>query len=114
MAKDYTGVRPLGIVTRHPADWFDDLLYTGGYVQPFISPLVSPRYVAVGLANDDDQGRVAKVYGVTVQSDAGESYGLFFSKDKSGAPIGAANPIRPDNPAVNIEVSQATTIYVTG
>ena len=113
MPTDLFGVRPLGSLSRHPADWFSDYCYVGGYNQPQIEPPLGTFYVAVSLFNNDDQGRVAKVYGMSVEADTGEGVYQFFAKSPPGSRVGAARSIRPDFPDSQVSIYQSTTAFVS-
>jgi hypothetical protein len=106
---DRTGRRPLGTLTRHPADWFSDYSYVGGFQIRAFPPPGTQDFLAVGLYNDDSAGRVLKVYGISVEADAGEGVMMFFVFGTIGALVGPALSIRPDRAAPTGKIYQVTT-----
>jgi hypothetical protein len=101
---DRNGRNPLGAVTRHPADWFSDYLYCAGH-----SALNQPSgsgeiYFAVSVLNEDQDGRVMRIYGATSMSEGGGGCGIYFVQGATGAPVSAAKSIRPDRPGPSVSV----------
>ena len=104
MPKDFTGVRPLGVVTRHPADWFSDSLYVAGW-QELDQPSGSGEiYFAVALFNNDQGGNVLRVYGANSLSEGGGGCNMYFVHGTTGTLKQTARPIRPDFPIPNVSV----------
>lgn len=109
MPSDPTGVHPQGVLTRPAPDFFDDNIGVGGARLPF--PAGSGgNYIAVSLLNNDNQGRMLKVYGAYTSAAGGEGFGFWYSK----APIGALQPppqaIRPDLGAPPGAIYMATSL----
>src|ERR1700676_4311024 len=96
MARDRLGSTPRGALARHPADFFVDELYTGGYVIGAIPPPGQLDYLAVGLFNQDSQGRVAKIYGITTANYSGGGNAANFVSGSIANLVGPAASIRPD------------------
>lgn len=111
---DQTGVIPSGTLTRHPADWFSDNLYTAGYSVPAFPVGAFINFTAVGLYNQDVQGRVCKIYGMSIEDDGGESTQMYFVHGTIGALVGPALSIRPDYPSPNVYVYQETITVAEG
>jgi len=63
MPKDFTGVRPLGVVTKHPADWFSDSLYVASFFEDIAFVGSGLLWHQFGLLNQDQGGNVLRVYG---------------------------------------------------
>jgi hypothetical protein len=106
---DRTGRRPLGTLTRHPADWFSDYSYTGGY-QLIDNPTPGNfNYLAVGLYNNDSSGRVIKVYGISVCAENGSGMGIYFVNGVIGSLVGPVKSIRPDRAAPTGQIYQENT-----
>lgn len=96
MPKDFTGVRPLGVVTRHAADWFSDQLYTCAWLEE--DPIVGSgeMFIAFGMLNNDNQGRVLRIYGGTAFAEGGGGMGIYFVHGTIGNQVAQAKSIRPD------------------
>jgi hypothetical protein len=86
-------------MTRHPADWFSDYLYTAGYSIDTFPSAGNITFAAIALYNDDAQGRVMKVYGVSGSADGGENFSIYFQQGTIGSQVAQALSIRPDRPA---------------
>jgi hypothetical protein len=93
---DPSGRFPLGVLTRHPADWFDEECATGGYSIEF-GPPAGNNYVLVSLFNNSTGGQVLKIYGMTAISDGGAGCVAWADAGSpSGLFVGACTNIRPD------------------
>jgi hypothetical protein len=92
---DPSGKYPLGVLTRSAPDWFDDNLGVGGARLAFPQPAGS-NYFAVSLVNNDNQGRVLKVYGIYTSSEGGEGVGFWFSQVPLGTQQAGPFALRPD------------------
>jgi hypothetical protein len=101
---DRSGRKPLGTVTRHPADWFSDYLYTAGHAEINQPSGSGEIYFAVSFLNSDQSGLAMRVYGATVMQEGGGGLLAFFVSGATGAPVGNAKSIRPDRPAPSVEV----------
>lgn len=95
---DRTGRKPKGTMVRPAPDWFSDYFYVGG-MRNVYNPASVNNYVTVALLNNDQQGRVLKVYGVTMSCDGGEGFDFWFIKGTIGAQVAGPYNIRPDYPA---------------
>jgi hypothetical protein len=105
MAKDYTGVRPLGVLTRHPADWFSDISFVAGWSEDNQPTGAGEIYTAFGMLNSDNQGRVLRIYGNTCSCQGGGGMGVFFVKGAIGSVVAQAQSIRPDFPPPLVTIS---------
>lgn len=105
---DRTGRRPLGTLTRHPADWFSDFFYSLGQQTTGSAPPGDNQWTAFGFYNNDDTGRVMKVYGVSVGNNGGGGMGFFFQAGTIGAFVSNATAIRPDRAAPTGQVYSET------
>lgn len=100
MPSDPYGLHPLGTLIRSAPDFFDDNVGSGGFYFPGIN-VGSPRnYITVGLFNNDTQGRVLKVYGISVAADGGAGFGFFFASGPFGPFSSACQPLSPVRPGV--------------
>lgn len=96
---DRTGRVPKGTLTRHPADWFSDYLYTAGFQKYVNTAGPGEGYAAIALYNDTQDGRVLRIYGITAEFDGGGGGAVFFVKGTIGAEQDGATSIRPDRTA---------------
>lgn len=94
---DRTGKKPPGTLILPSADWFSDHLYCAGYELTSPSPFPE-SYATIALFNNDQSGRLLKVYGATVSADAGQGFGFYWTQTPVGAEDGVVNSIRPDRP----------------
>ena len=111
---DRYGRKPIGTLTRHPADFYSGYLYTAGHAE--LDQPVGPGeiYFAVGLFNADQDGRVMKVYGATSLSEGGGGCQIFMPLGAMGVAIDVARSIRPDRAGPNVEVSYQFTQVPNG
>jgi hypothetical protein len=108
-ATDSTGVRPSGVLTRHPGDWFADNLFVGQY-SFYNHNLPQPLFwLSVALYNFDPSGRVAKVYGISCVNDSGGGAGVFFQAGTIGAFQQHCTSIRPELGAPSCDIYQVRT-----
>ena len=98
MPSDPSGARPMGVLTRPAPDFFDDNLYVGGYRITYNIAALN-NYITVALFNTDNLGRVLKVYGLSLTSDAGEGFDFWFVYGQIGTLSPGPYPLRPDYPA---------------
>ena len=105
MPKDQAGARPLGVVSRHPADWFSEQFYTVGWFEE--DPIVGAgeMWIAFSVFNHDSNGRVMRVYGATAVSDGGGGLGCTYVSGATGSQRDTAKNIRPDYGAPNVTIS---------
>jgi hypothetical protein len=96
---DPAGVRPKGTLSRIAPDWFADNLYSIAWYDIEVPVVNFTQFGAFGIFNNDIQGRVARVYGITVGSSAGGGSMLFWQHGTIGAQVTTAQAIRPDYPA---------------
>ncbi len=104
MPKDFTGVRPLGVVTKHPADWFSDSLYVASFYEDIAFVGSGLLWHQFGLLNQDQGGNVLRVYGNTTFTEGGGGFQASFSNGSIGAKVGNALSIRPDFPTPNVSI----------
>jgi hypothetical protein len=110
MARDRLGSTPQGALARHPADFFADELYTGGYSPVALFTPGLGGFVAVSLFNQDAQGRVAKVYGITSVNYAGGGQAAGWVNGSFGTFVGPCQGIRPDRGSIPVFIYQNTII----
>lgn len=95
MPSDPSGVSPKGVLTRPAPDFFDDNMGIGAWSYLTTLPTTF-TYVAVSLFNNDNQGRVLKVYGITAEADGGAGMQASWFKGSFGTLVGPCSSIRPD------------------
>jgi hypothetical protein len=101
---DPTGAKPLGVVTRHPADWFSDEFYTGAWLEE--DAIVGPgeMFIAIGMFNGDSNGRVLRIYGGTAFAEGGGGMGIYFVHGTIGSQVANAKSVRPDRPTPSVSM----------
>jgi len=104
MPKDATGSQPLGVVTRHPADWFSDSLYSATFYEDIAFVGSGLLWHQFGLFNQNNNGRVLRIYGNTTFSEGGGGFQASFSSGSVGVQVGNATGIRPDQSAPSVSV----------
>jgi hypothetical protein len=114
MPKDFTGVRPLGVLTRHPADWFSDSLYTISFTKTVLFSGAGNQYMAFAVFNNDNIGRVMKVYGYSATCDGGGGLATRFAPARLFTPVNTATSIRPDLPAPTVTISFDSQVVPPG
>lgn len=91
---DPTGRHPSGVLTRHPADFFDDNCGTGAlYLQ--ITTIPTNTWLRISLYNNSNTGVSFKVYAITSFSFGGGGLGYFFISGTIGAFQQACSSINP-------------------
>lgn len=104
---DRAGIKPKGTMVRPAPDWFADRMYFGGFQVIGAAPTPGDsHWITVALFNNDQSGRVAKVYGVYTLTDGGGGMGLYVAQQPPGAKLGLVQSIRLDYPPVGVEVWQ--------
>lgn len=104
---DRAGIKPKGSMVRPAPDWFADRLYFGGF--NVLGPSPTPgnsHWITVALFNNDQTGRVARVYGVYSLTDGGGGLGLYRAQQPPGAKVGQVQSTRLDYPPVDVEIWQ--------
>lgn len=114
MPIDPSGVIPIGTLTRHPADWFSPQLYTDGFQLNLPLSPGNINFLAVGLHNNDNAGRVLRVWGVSIESDGGESIAVYRVNGTIGAFDHKCRPARFDQPISTAEIWQENATLPTG
>lgn len=104
MPKDQTGSQPLGVVTRHPADWFSNSLFTAGWQE--LDQPVGPGeiFFAVAIFNRSQSGQVLRIYGATCLSEGGGGCAIYFVNGTTGTLKQGGTPIRPDGATPPVDV----------
>ncbi|SRR6266851_2006560 len=113
MPIDASGVRPLGVVTRHPLDWFNANGYLDGYFLRVVAP-VPQQWFAVGLHNKDNLGRVIRVWGISVSNDGGGGIQAYAVNGTFGAFDHLAQPVRFDQPIGSAEIWETNQDQLPG
>lgn len=93
---DRSGQKPKGTMVRHAPDWFSDNLACAGFQFIETAPLPTNTWWSIALLNNDQTGRVYRVYGITVSSEGGGGCAFFFQQGAPGAQVAVAKPLRPD------------------
>lgn len=114
MPVDLTGVKPLGTLTRHPLDWYSDAGAMAGYQLSVSGSTSTADYLNVSIYNNDNAGKVARVYGAYATSDGGTGMQLSFLRGFQGTLVGQAQNLRPDYPAPSIFTYQLTVSVALG
>lgn len=102
---DRLGRVPKGTLVRPAADWFGDNCYSGGAILSYIPPNFNDNYIMVGLFNNDDQGRVARIYGFSGSDNGFGGFGFYFIQGTTGSlQAGAVQATRPDRSPPNLQI----------
>lgn len=107
---DRTGRKPKGVMSRPAPDWFSDHMGTGGYWAQNIGA-GTDLVVQIQLFNDDQNGQLLKVYGISAGNDSGTATWMFT---RQGQPLGSfvsqGPNVRPDLAAPSGQIWQLTTL----
>jgi hypothetical protein len=101
---DPTGAKPLGVVVRHPADWFSDESCSASWFEEDLIVGPGQMWIAIGFFNQDSNGRVMRVYGHSAFSEGGGGMGLFWVNGTIGSQVNTARNVRPDRGAPGVSV----------
>lgn len=99
MPSDPSGHSPSGVLIRPAPDFYDDNMAVGAADQQTYGGSSPNDYISVALYNNDDRGRVFKVYAIENQNDGATQFGVFSKKGTIGSLATNCRSIRLDGPA---------------
>lgn len=109
---DRTGRKPKGTMVRPAPDWFSDNIGIGGIYQILTGPPPGNHWWSISLFNNDDQGSVYRVYGISAFQEGGGGFLAQYFNGAAGTLIKPCANLRADlaPPSGQIFVEGPTTI----
>jgi len=83
-------------MVRPAPDWFSDNIGIGGTYQQLTSPPVGNHWWSISLFNNDDQGSVYRVYGISAFQEGGGGFLAQYFKGAAGTQVASCANLRAD------------------